>query len=175
MRALLMLPHCVLPPPPPPLSCPACLQPVPAALTAFAAAPTSVLARGSDHAARGRAQVASLDANLNQMPEIRGFLDRTVTLSSWSGWGSVALSRCTAAYPLHTIFATIIGTPIPEAAARPDPRSGRIARPEAVALSAFPHRAFAFAAEIRARTATRRGGHSPAGRSVSSRVIRIRV
>jgi hypothetical protein len=42
---------------------------------------------------------------------------------SRSSEGSVALSLCTTAHPLHTIFSIIFGTSLCETTMRPDPRS----------------------------------------------------
>jgi hypothetical protein len=40
----------------------------------------------------------------------------------WRNAGSVALSLCTTAYPLHTRFADVFGAVVSEATLRPDPR-----------------------------------------------------
>jgi hypothetical protein len=67
-----------------------------------------------------------------------------------SARGSVALSRCTAARPVHTRFANILGASISEATMRPNPRSRSTRRSARTATSSG--RPLAWCAAFRARS-----------------------
>jgi hypothetical protein len=62
-----------------------------------------------------------------RVSEIEDIWQSSYVSSYWRlGWGSVALSRCTAAHPLHIRFTNIIGASLSEATMRPNPRSGPV-------------------------------------------------